>query len=116
MSHPLATLMLMTPDQRADRAAARQYSLITRWQALACGLSARQINRRVVCGRWIAVAPGVYRVPSAPVTWQQRALAACLAGPPGTVASHLTAAAIHELADVPATPTRQPTDAVESGW
>src|SRR6266508_4017047 len=110
MSHPLATLMLMTPDQRADRAAARQYSLITRWQALACGLSARQINRRVACGRWIAVAPGVYRVPSAPVTWQQRALAACLAGPPGTVASHLTAAAIHELADAPATPTRQPTD------
>ncbi len=69
-----------------------------------CGLTARQIARRLASRRWILVGPAVYRVASAPVTWQQRALAACLAGPPATVASHLTAAALHGLADAPTIP------------
>ncbi|MGH9118075.1 MAG: type IV toxin-antitoxin system AbiEi family antitoxin domain-containing protein [Acidimicrobiales bacterium] len=93
-----------TPDQRVDRFAARHHGLVTRAIALTLGLTTRQIDRRLASGRWILVAQGLYRVASAPVTWQQRALAACLSGPPGTVASHLTAGALHDLAEPPGTP------------
>jgi predicted transcriptional regulator of viral defense system len=93
-----------TPDQRAERLAARQHWLLTREQALRCGLSSRQIERRVASGRWAAVQRGLYRLAAAPITWQQRVLAACLGGPPGTVASHLTAAALHGLTPAPARP------------
>ncbi len=50
------------------------------------------------------VGRGVYAMAGAPTTWHQLAMAACLAGPPGTVASHLTAAALHGLARPPRRP------------
>jgi hypothetical protein len=93
-----------TPDQRVDRFAAGHHGLITRVEARRLGLTDRQIDRRLAARRWIAVTPGVARVASAPVTWRQRALAACLAGPPGTVASHLTAAALVRLTEAPPAP------------
>jgi hypothetical protein len=37
-------------------------------------------------------------------TWQQQAMVACLTGPPGTVISHLTAAAAYGLAKAPEEP------------
>ena len=37
-------------------------------------------------------------------TWQQRAMVACLSGPPKTVLSHLTAAAVYGLAKAPDKP------------
>jgi hypothetical protein len=37
-------------------------------------------------------------------TWQQQAMVACLAGPPGTVVSHLTAAAVYGLTKAPKEP------------
>jgi hypothetical protein len=89
--------MSLTPDQRCDHLAGRQHGLLTRQQALGCGLTERQIDWRLRCGRWIPVIPGVYRVARSPSSWQQRALAACLAGPLGTVCSHGTAAALHGL-------------------
>jgi hypothetical protein len=93
-----------TPDALADRFAARHHGLIPREEAQRCGLTPRQIEHRLRTGRWIVVCRGIYRTASAPPTWQQRALADCLAGPPGTVASHLTGAAVHGWSEAPAQP------------
>jgi hypothetical protein len=87
-----------------DQCAARQYGLITHEQAAELGLSTRQINGRVASGQWVRVVRGVYRIGGAPVTWHQTALAACVAGPSPTVASHLTAAALHGVANAPLLP------------
>ena len=46
--------------------------------------------------------PGVYRIPGAPVTWEQRALAAVLAAGAGAALSHRAAARIWRLLDVDA--------------
>ncbi len=93
-----------TPDRRADRLAVLQLALITWAQAIGVGLTRDQILHRQSSGRWIRLAPGVYRVAGAPVTWQQQILAACLAGGQATVASHLSAAALWGLAEPPARP------------
>jgi hypothetical protein len=100
----------LTPDQRADRLAARQRALITHAQARWCGVSPRQIENRRASGRWLDVCRGLYRVAGAPTTWRQKALAPCLIGPRDTVASHLTAAAAANLAAAPSLPhaTAQP--------
>jgi hypothetical protein len=87
-----------------DQCAARQYGLITHEQAARFGLSTRQINGRVERGQWVRVVRGVYRIGGAPVTWHQTALAACVAGASPTVASHLTAAALHGVANPPLLP------------
>ncbi|CAN5499162.1 type IV toxin-antitoxin system AbiEi family antitoxin domain-containing protein [soil metagenome] len=84
----------LTPDQRADRVASRQYALITHGDAMACGLSDRQIDQRVRAGRWQRLMRGLYRVAAAPGSWRQDALVGCLAAPAGGLASHLTAAAL----------------------
>jgi very-short-patch-repair endonuclease len=52
----------------------------------------------------VRVAPGVFRIAGCPVTWQQRALAACLAGAGCAVVSHLTAAAVFGLGVAPLLP------------
>jgi Protein of unknown function (DUF559) len=46
----------------------------------------------VALGAWERVAPGVYRIVGAPLTWHGRALAAVLAAGPEALASHRTAA------------------------
>jgi hypothetical protein len=72
----------------------RQHGLITRAQALAAGLTRRQIDGLLSSGAWCRVGRGVYRIASTPVTFEQRALAACLLAGPDAVASHTTAGAI----------------------
>jgi Protein of unknown function (DUF559) len=94
----------LTPDQRADRLASRQYAAISRSQALDVGLTSHQIDERVDSGRWHRSVRGVYVVAGAPALWQQPVMVAVLAGPPGTVASHLTAAALFGLTTPPALP------------
>jgi hypothetical protein len=84
--------------------AANQYGLVSHEQARKSGLSTRQIGSRVDSGLWVRVVRGVYRIAGAPMTWQQTALAACLAGPESTVASHLTAAALSGLGRPPLLP------------
>lgn len=91
----------MTPDQRSDRCAARQHGLLTSVDALASGLSRAQIEHRVRTRRWVVVARGLYRVTSAPVTPHQVLMAAILAGPAQTVASHLSAAWLFGLVACP---------------
>jgi hypothetical protein len=50
------------------------------------------VRRLVDRGAWERVAPGVYRIVGAPLTWHGRALAAVLAAGPEALASHRTAA------------------------
>jgi len=74
--------------------AARQRGLVTRRQVMEAGGSRGLIVHRLEIGRWVPVGPGVYRVAGVPVTWKQRALAACLAAGTGAVASHRSAAVL----------------------
>lgn len=69
----------------------RQYGLITFAQAVACGLSAKQIHIRVRSGRWERLSRGVYRALGAPKTWYQEVLAACFRAGDHAAASHVTA-------------------------
>lgn len=81
-------------DAAIARIAYRQHSLILREQALGVGMTDEMIRHRISTGRWIRVAPGLYRLAGVPVTWKQRALAACLISGPGAVASHRSAAVL----------------------
>ena len=65
-----------------------QHGLVTRAQAWSAGVSARQVDRMMAKGVLQPVHRGVFRDPAAPVTKEQRALAAVLASGPGSVASH----------------------------
>jgi len=76
------------------RLAALQLGLVSREQAVAAGATDRMIQHRVVTGQWIRVGPGVYRLAGAPVTWHQRALAACMVAGAGAVVSHRSAAVL----------------------
>ena len=76
----------------------RQYGLISRAQALRAGFSSNAIDRRTTSGTWETIARGVYRLPAAPRSWHQRALALCLAC--DGVASHTTAGWLWNLSGV----------------
>lgn len=84
----------MTPDGRILRVAGRQSQLVTSAQVAGAGLSKRQLAVRVERGQLLPVRRTVYRLAGAPATWERAVLAAVLAAPPGTVASHATAAAL----------------------
>ncbi|MGH9266444.1 MAG: type IV toxin-antitoxin system AbiEi family antitoxin domain-containing protein, partial [Acidimicrobiales bacterium] len=81
-------------DEAIARLAARQHGCFSRGQALAAEMTDSVIRRRIGSGRWVAVAVGVYRLAGMPVTWRQRALAACLVAGPGAVVSHRSAAVL----------------------
>jgi hypothetical protein len=92
-------------DERAAALAERQCGAIGYRQLIAAGLSGPQIRRRRRSGRLLPTAArAVYRVAGAPTGWMQDAWVAILAGPPGTVISHTSAAALHGLGDPPAIP------------
>jgi hypothetical protein len=74
--------------------AARQLGLFTDEQIVAAGGTRSATRHRLATGRWVRVGPGVYRIAGVPVTWHQRALAACLISGPGAVVSHRAAAVV----------------------
>lgn len=82
--------------------ACEQYGLITRQQALACGLSEEQIRWRLHKGLWTRDHDCVYRLAGTPTCWRQRLLAACFAGGPGAAASHRAAGQLWQFDAVPA--------------
>lgn len=88
----------MAEQHLLERAATR-HGVFTRDEARSDGLTDRQIDYRVRCGRWLAVGTGVYRLTGAPDTWQARLVAACLAGGPAAVASHRAAGKLWRLRD-----------------
>jgi predicted transcriptional regulator of viral defense system len=77
--------------------AERQHSLVTRGQALTCGMTPRQLDHAVHTGRLIGVYRTVFRAAGAPVTWRQQVLALVLAAGSGGAASHRAAAALWRL-------------------
>ena len=81
-------------DTAIARIAARQHGLFVHSQALTAGASRSMIETRLASGRWVLVSRGVYRLAGVPVTWKQRALAACLIAGPGAGVSHRSAAAL----------------------
>lgn len=93
-----------TPDQRIGRSAARHHGLITRVQALRCGLTDRQIDGRVRRGLWVRLGPGVYRVAGAPTTDAQRAYAAVLIAGQHAAVCGLSALALVGIGVPPAVP------------
>jgi very-short-patch-repair endonuclease len=86
--------------------AAQDLGLFTRRQALADGYEAQDVEDRLRCGEWVRLQRGVYLDGGVEVTPLHRAAAALLvAGDlPGAVASHQTAARVHDLG--PVRPTR----------
>ncbi|MGH9034765.1 MAG: hypothetical protein ACRD0O_03305 [Acidimicrobiia bacterium] len=94
----------LRPDEEANELASRQWAAISRRQALGCGLTGKQIDGRVSLKRWRVTVRGVYVMAGAPETWEQHVMVACLAGPDGTAASHLTAAALLGLGNPPPVP------------
>lgn len=87
--------MAIDPSARTARRASRQFGVIAREQALAEGLTDKQVYRLVVSGAWRRVLPGVYRVASSPTSWMQMVMAACLWSKGW--ASHCCAAAVWGL-------------------
>jgi hypothetical protein len=86
------------------RVAARQWSALARAQAIRAGLTVNQIAYRVRIGQWRQPIRGVYVLAGTPNSPEQRVMVACLAGPAGTVASHLSAAALFGLGRFPDVP------------
>jgi len=72
--------------------AERQYSLVTRGQALTCGMSPGQLRSAIDGGLLIPVYRGVFRVAGAPFERRQRVYALILAAGEDAAASHETAA------------------------
>ena len=81
-------------DSVAD-VARRQLGLISRHQAATLGHRPATIRRRVQSGRWQLIAPGVYLINGAPISWRTTVLTACLSA--GGVVSHRTAAALLDI-------------------
>jgi hypothetical protein len=91
-------------EREATRIARRQWAALTSAQAVKAGFSRDQIAYRVETGRWRQPLRRVLVVAGAPGSWEQTLMVACLAGPTGTVASHLSAAALFGLAKAPTPP------------
>lgn len=68
---------------------------------VAAGIPTSTIARRVRSGAWVRPHFGVVDVTLGPWDWTRRVLAAVLANPEGTVASHTSAAALHRLPGFP---------------
>jgi hypothetical protein len=83
------------------RLARRQDDVITRSQALAAGLSARQVEWRLASGRWQRLHDGIYYVHSGAVPWRSRARAALLRTGHGAALSLETALYVWRLSRRP---------------
>lgn len=87
-------------DLRLASIASSQYGLVTTDQILGAGLSDDSLRRRRVNGSLVPVRRGVYRMRGAPRSWEQDALAGCLAAGRDAVLSHRSAATAWNL-DLP---------------
>jgi very-short-patch-repair endonuclease len=95
----------MSADRALAERAELQHGVVSREQALSCGLTQGSLQRRIAAGRLVPVHPGVYRSAGAPTTWEQAIVATCLACGPETVASHRSAGVLWGLLEA--------TDAIE---
>lgn len=77
--------------------ARRQHAVFSGAQATNEGVSRKVLRQRVASGWLTTLGHDVFHVAGTPVTWEAMVMAATLAGGPGTVASHRTAAALWGL-------------------
>jgi very-short-patch-repair endonuclease len=84
-------------DAAVSRIASRQLGIVTRRQLDDAGVSEARLRYRLAVGTLVRAGRAVYRVTSVPRTWEQRALAACLAAGPGAVLSRRSAATVWHL-------------------
>jgi hypothetical protein len=89
--------MASDPDDRLDALSGTQLGLLTRFDVYMAGGSDEYIRACLLRKRWQQLHPGVYLTGSAPATWLQRQLAACMAAGPNAVSSHRAGAAIWRL-------------------
>ena len=82
-------------EERVLRRMKQQHGLTTRAQALADGMTKRQVDHRLATERWVREARGVYRHSAVSPTPLSRLLAACMAH--DGLASHRSAAAVHGI-------------------
>jgi very-short-patch-repair endonuclease len=80
-------------DATIAELATAQQGVISRAQLLAAGMSAAAIGRRVAGGRLLRLHPGIYAVGHRALRPEGILLAAAMAGGPGAVLSHRSAAA-----------------------
>lgn len=78
-----------------------QRGVVTRQQAVACGLTPEQIRARLRSGRWRRLFPGVYATFSGTPPRSAQLWAALLTAGDGAVLSHETAAELCGLLDAP---------------
>ena len=90
----------MSPIEKVNRVARRQYGLITHQQCLDAGMPARTIREQVAAGRWRVERPGVYVVGGVPPSWEQTVLAVTL-GFDDCWLSHAAAARLLQLRFAP---------------
>jgi Protein of unknown function (DUF559) len=76
---------------------AHQHGCFATEQAIACGMTKRQIELRVASGRWAYVLPRVLGIAGVPISWEGRVMAACLRAAPGAAAACSTAAGLWGL-------------------
>lgn len=79
--------------------AERQHGVVARRQLVELGLGERAIDHRIASGRLHPVIGGVYAVGHGRIAQTGRWMAATLAGAPGAVLSHLSAAALWGIRD-----------------
>ncbi|MBK7862446.1 MAG: type IV toxin-antitoxin system AbiEi family antitoxin domain-containing protein [Archangiaceae bacterium] len=91
-------------SSRLEKWFREQSGLVTREQAMSCGISKSALQHRLAIGAWVVAAPGVYRLPSVPVTWWQRAAAVCLQGAPRIALCRGSAAHFYRLEGFERTP------------
>src|SRR5687767_14700734 len=91
--------MLSDSEIRATDLGGRQSGYVTLRQAMACGMSAEAVRRRVEAKRWIRIRPGLFLIPGFQPSVRGRLLAATAAL--GAVVSHESAAELHCLPGTP---------------
>lgn len=87
----------MELDAAVQRTAAARFGVITDGELHRLGMSEQQIARRVRAGMLVRLHPGVYAVPGAPPSYEQRVVAARLGAGERAAASHRSAARVWGL-------------------
>jgi len=89
--------MAASVDHAIAPLARAQHGAWSRRQALDAGACPSLIDRRLRTGTWLKLDAAVYASPAAPATWHRSIMAAVLAEP-WALASHRSAAVLHQLA------------------
>jgi hypothetical protein len=84
-------------ERQLARLASRRHGVFSKAQALVLGATQDIVEHRLKTGRWLRVAPNVYRIAGVPETWHGRVLAEVLSAGPCAVVSHRTAAVLSGL-------------------